>query len=145
MKKPLAIVLVLAVAAATAVVALGVVNATAPASVTTPTTSDRFTSYTPEAVSSATSDDQVVLFFHATWCSTCKLLADDITANADAIPDNVRILLVDYDTATALKQRYGVTLQHTLVQVDASGTALGTWHLTRTLDELLDELNGGTT
>ena len=52
----------------------------------------------------------------------------------------MRILLVDFDTATDLKQKYGVTLQHTLVQVDSSGEAIEQWHLTRTLDELLDSL-----
>jgi len=96
--------------------------------------------YSPEAVSTASADDKVILFFHAQWCSTCKLLSDDITANIDRIPDNVRILHVDYDTATTLKQRYEVTLQHTLVQVGADGDKIASWHLTPTLDALLDEL-----
>ncbi|MFO7691125.1 MAG: thioredoxin domain-containing protein [Cryobacterium sp.] len=115
-------------------------NTTDTVSVTGTGSSDSFQKYTPEVVSSATADETVVLFFHAAWCSTCKLLADDITANAGSIPDNVQILLVDFDTATDLKQRYGVTLQHTLVQVDSDGNALEQWHLTRTLDELLDSL-----
>lgn len=115
-------------------------TATGPTPVTAGGASASFREYTPEAVSSATADEKVVLFFHATWCSTCKLLADDIAANADSIPDDVQILLVDFDTATDLKQRHGVTLQHTLVQIDSNGDALEQWHLTRTLDELLDSL-----
>lgn len=99
-----------------------------------------FEPYTPEAVASAADTDAVVLFFHATWCPTCKQLADDIRANIDQVPTDVRILLVDYDTATDLKQKYGVTLQHTLVQVDSAGNALGTWNGTPTLDELLSQL-----
>ncbi len=96
--------------------------------------------YSPEAVATASADDRVILFFHAQWCATCKLLSDDITANVDAIPEDVRILLVDFDTETALKQRYEVTLQHTLVQVNADGDEIATWHLTPTLDALLGEL-----
>jgi hypothetical protein len=38
------------------------------------------------------------------------------------IPAGVTILEVNYDTATDLKQKYGVTTQHTLVQIDANGT-----------------------
>ncbi|TDW29636.1 thioredoxin [Cryobacterium psychrophilum] len=96
--------------------------------------------YSPEAVAAASDDDKVILFFHAQWCATCKLLSDDITANVDKIPENVRILHVDFDTATALKQRYEVTLQHTLVQVSPDGDRIATWHLTPTLDALLGEL-----
>lgn len=115
-------------------------TASDPAPVSAAGSSTSFQGYTPEAVSSARADQKVVLFFHATWCSTCKVLADDIAANVGSIPDDVRILLVDFDTATDLKQRHGVTLQHTLVQVDANGDAVEQWHLTRTLDELLDSL-----
>jgi thiol:disulfide interchange protein len=140
MKRRTSIIVVVAVAVAAGAVFFAQLTATAPAQVATAGRSATFQDYAPEAVSSATADDTVVLFFHATWCSTCKLLADDITANADSIPDTVRILLVDFDTATDLKQRYGVTLQHTLVQVDSTGDAVERWHLTRTLDELLDLL-----
>lgn len=139
--KKRATVLVLAAAAVTVgAVVFAQSTATEPAPVTAAGASTSFEEYTPESVSSATADETVVLFFHATWCSTCKLLADDIAVNADSIPDDVRILLVDFDTATDLKQRHGVTLQHTLVQVDANGDAVEQWHLTRTLDELLDSL-----
>lgn len=96
--------------------------------------------YTPEAVSSASETENVVLFFHATWCSTCKLLARDIEANAARIPANVRILRVDFDSETALKQKYGVTLQHTLVQVRPDGTQLAKWSLSRNLDDLVREI-----
>ncbi|GAB3141394.1 thioredoxin domain-containing protein [Marisediminicola antarctica] len=140
MKKRTPIIVVAGVAVAAGAILLAQSTTTDPAPVTAVGSSAAFQEYTPEAVSSATTDATVVLFFHATWCSTCKLLADDITANADSIPDDVQILLVDFDTATDLKQRYGVTLQHTLVQVDSNGDAIEQWHLTRTLGELLDSL-----
>jgi len=140
MNKRTSIIVVAGVAVAAGAIFLAQSTATDPARLTAAGSSASFQEYTPEAVSSATADETVVLFFHATWCSTCKLLADDITANADSIPDDVQILLVDFDTATDLKQRYGVTLQHTLVQVDSNGDAIEQWHLTRTLGELLDSL-----
>ncbi len=99
-----------------------------------------FTAYTPEAVSSASASEKVVLFFHATWCSTCKLLASDIEANAANIPAGVKILKVDYDSETALKQKYGVTLQHTLVQVQPDGSQIAKWSLSRDLNALVQEI-----
>jgi thiol-disulfide isomerase/thioredoxin len=63
-----------------------------------------------------------VLFFHAAWCPKCRALEEDILANT--IPDNVTIFKADFDTATDLRQRYGVTLQTTIVYVDDDGDAL---------------------
>ena len=63
-----------------------------------------------------------VLFFHASWCPKCRALEEDILANE--IPDNFTVFKVDFDTATELRQRYGVTLQTTIVYVDDEGDAL---------------------
>ncbi len=103
--------------------------------------SSAYGDYSPEAVSSASDGDKVVLFFHAQWCVTCKLLSDDISANIDRIPHDVRILVVDFDSQTALKQRYGVTLQHTLVQVTRDGGLVAKWNLSRTLDDLISRIS----
>jgi len=63
-----------------------------------------------------------VLFFHASWCPKCRALDADIKANA--IPDGMTIFKVDFDTATSLRQQYGVTLQTTIVYVDDEGEVL---------------------
>ncbi|MDO9589666.1 MAG: thioredoxin family protein [Microcella sp.] len=63
-----------------------------------------------------------VLFFHASWCPKCRDLEEDILANE--IPDNFTVFKVDFDTATDLRQLYGVTLQTTIVYVDDDGDAL---------------------
>jgi len=63
-----------------------------------------------------------VLFFHASWCPKCRALEEDIEASE--IPDNFTIFKVDFDSATELRQRYGVTLQTTIVYVDDDGDAL---------------------
>jgi thiol-disulfide isomerase/thioredoxin len=66
----------------------------------------------------------VVLFFHASWCPKCQ----DTDASAKAgMPPGLTLVKVDYDGANELRQKYGVTLQHTFVQVDDSGKALKKW------------------
>jgi thioredoxin 1 len=82
--------------------------------------------YASEKLAMANSGD-VVLFFRASWCPSCKSLDADIRANSASIPSALTILDVNYDTATDLKKKYGVTYQHTLVQVDAAGNQIKKW------------------
>ena len=70
---------------------------------------------------------KVVLFFHASWCPNCKQANEDFTNNLNKIPDNVVVLKTDYDTQKELKQKYGVTYQHTFVQVDKNGDMVTKW------------------
>ncbi|MBY0310267.1 thioredoxin family protein [Patescibacteria group bacterium] len=83
---------------------------------------------------------KVVLFFKAGWCPSCRALDSDIKAKVTTIPTGLTILEVDYDTATALKQKYGVTTQHTLVQVDEKGTLLKKWSGGATLASISAEV-----
>lgn len=72
--------------------------------------------------------DQVVYFFHAAWCPTCKVADQDISSRVDEIPAGVTILKTDYDTENELKDRYGITYQHTFVAVDTAGNVLKKWN-----------------
>ena len=63
-----------------------------------------------------------ILFFHASWCPQCRQLESDIKEGK--IPEGVTIFKVDYDSSQKLRQKYGVTLQTTLVKVDDSGNEL---------------------
>jgi thiol-disulfide isomerase/thioredoxin len=66
----------------------------------------------------------VVLFFHASWCPKCR----DTEASAKSgMPAGLTLVKIDYDDATSLRQQYGVTLQHTFVQVDGSAKAIKKW------------------
>ncbi len=68
-----------------------------------------------------------VLFFAASWCPTCQAVDKDINANIENLPEGLTIVKVDYDDSDDLKQKYGVTIQHTFVQVDAAGNELAQW------------------
>jgi thiol-disulfide isomerase/thioredoxin len=64
----------------------------------------------------------VVLFFNASWCPTCKATVTSL--DADGVPAGLTVVSVDYDDATDLRTQYGVTVQHTFVQVDEQGNEL---------------------
>lgn len=98
-----------------------------------------YEAYAAEKLTKA-NDGDVVLFFRASWCPTCRALDADIRANLGAIPQNVTILDVNYDESTALKQKYGVTYQHTFVQVDADGNQIAKWTKSPTLASLVSNI-----
>lgn len=75
----------------------------------------------------AAKGQQRVLFFHATWCPTCKATNADLLGNLARIPKGAVIFKTDYDSEVALKKQYGISYQHTFVLVDASGKALKRW------------------
>jgi thiol-disulfide isomerase/thioredoxin len=95
--------------------------------------------YDASKLAMANSGD-VVLFFKASWCPSCRALDSNIKANLESIPAGLTILEVDYDTATAMRQQYGVTSQHTLVQVDASGTLIKKWSGGSTLSSVVSQV-----
>lgn len=94
--------------------------------------------YATEKVTNAKTSDKVILFFHASWCSTCQSIERDINANLDSIPADVKILKVDYDSEDDLKDKYGVRQQYTMVQVDNSGEKIKLWNDSFSLDDILD-------
>ncbi|MCA9356539.1 hypothetical protein KC852_03395 [Candidatus Nomurabacteria bacterium] len=95
--------------------------------------------YAPEKLAEADTKN-VVLFFHAPWCPTCRALDADINDSLSDIPDDVLILKTDYDTNGELKKKYGVTYQHTLVQVDSAGETIAKWSGSNTLESLISNI-----
>ncbi|MBI5645112.1 thioredoxin family protein [Candidatus Kaiserbacteria bacterium] len=95
--------------------------------------------YAAEKLAKAETGD-VVLFFRASWCPICRAVDADIRAHLSAIPSNLTILDVDYDNSAALKQKYGVTYQHTFVQVKSDGTLVKKWSGSPTLAALVAEV-----
>jgi thioredoxin 1 len=74
-----------------------------------------------KALLSSAKTGKSVLFFHASWCPTCKAAETNINTNLQSIRTNEQLLKVDYDSNTDLRAKYGVTQQHTFVKVDKDG------------------------
>ncbi len=68
-----------------------------------------------------------VLLFYATWCPSCKALKEELQARAGDL-EGINLLIVDYDNSDDLQKKYGVSYQHTFVQIDAMGTAVTKWN-----------------
>ena len=102
-------------------------------------TSDKqLTPYNAENLTKATANDgKILIFFHAKWCPYCLGAEKDILSKFDQIPADVSILKADYDTERELKQKYGVTTQHTFVQIDKDGNEITKWVGGDTLEEIL--------
>jgi len=82
-----------------------------------------YEAYSPEALAGAS--DDIVLFFNADWCSSCKAAEENI--KTQTIPENLTLLDVDYDSNFELRKKYGVVAQHTFVQVDNAGNMIKKW------------------
>lgn len=86
-------------------------------------------------------DSKVVLFFNAKWCPACRAINEALTSDPGKIPTKTTVVSVDYDQHTDLRQRYGVTTQHTFVQIDTNGEETRQW-VSTSVDALLKELQG---
>ncbi len=68
-----------------------------------------------------------VLFFSADWCPTCRAANQDIDVRLDDLGD-ITVIVVNYDMERELKRTYGITSQHTFVQIDPEGEAIALWN-----------------
>ena len=86
---------------------------------------------------------RVVLFFNASWCPTCRVAEGNFKKQAELgnFPTDLTIVSVDYDSHEMLRRQYGVTGQHTFVQVDSSGQALKIWVGGYTVDQVIKQLD----
>jgi thiol-disulfide isomerase/thioredoxin len=86
----------------------------------------------PDAFKYSTAD-KIVLFFYADWCPTCRPI-DLEFKNSLKIPLGVEIYRINYndedtdEEEKALASKYGVTYQHTFVQVDKEGNEITKWN-----------------
>jgi len=101
---------------------------------------NNYLDYTDAILASAQQKGRPVLFFAATtWCQTCSALEEDILERQGEIPTDVTILKVDYDNDKAMKQKWGVTAQHTLIVLDGNGKEVKRW-LGGGFDTLIQEV-----
>ncbi len=102
-----------------------------------PTTS-QYVEYSPEIIAKTTGTK--ILFFYAPWCPQCRALEKSIKAGS--IPQGTTIIKIDYDSNQALRQKYEVTIQTTLVRVDDAGNLVEKYvaYDEPTLQSLVDNL-----
>lgn len=65
-----------------------------------------------------------VLFFHASWCPTCKAADSTLVSMYADEAGKLTTYKINYDTEKALAKKYGVTYQHTFVKVDGKGNMI---------------------
>lgn len=83
-----------------------------------------------------------ILYFYATWCPSCKIANEDFMANPNKIPEDVMVIRTNYNDPNTdqeekdLAKKYGITYQHTFVQIDNTGKEIIKWNGGQT-DELI--------
>ncbi len=87
-----------------------------------------------ESAFSASSDKRRVLFFYASWCPTCRPADAEFSEKVSQIPEDVQLIRVNYndpdtdEDEKALAEKYGITYQHTYVQIDSLGKQVAKWN-----------------
>lgn len=93
---------------------------------TTQTEAPEYIAYSQEKYDELLGKKPFALFFHAPWCPTCRGMEKAITEELTSFPKGTKILKTDFDSEKALKEKYGITVQSTVVIIDAEGKALKT-------------------
>jgi thiol-disulfide isomerase/thioredoxin len=103
-----------------------------------------YVEYSKAALDQASSNRRV-LYFYASWCPTCRPADADLSANMMKIPSDVTVIRVNYNDSDTdqeekdLAKQYGISYQHTFVQIDKQGMQVVKWNGGQT-DELLANL-----
>jgi thiol-disulfide isomerase/thioredoxin len=98
-----------------------------------------YVNYDEASVKSALASGQkVTLFFHASWCPSCRALDGAINAGLSSIPSDTLIVKVDYDDSADMKKKYGVISQHTTVMIDADMNLISKKLGARNIGEILN-------
>lgn len=93
----------------------------------------RYVTYSTDALDNA-ANTRRVLFFYANWCPTCRPVDENLQTSQATLPEDVTVIRVNYnDTDTDqeekdLAKQYGVTYQHTFVQIDSQGNEVTKWN-----------------
>lgn len=74
--------------------------------------------YTAAALSAAQAANQpVALHFHADWCPTCRAQSQVLQRLQAEAGLNLTVLVANYDTEKALKKRFNVRFQSTMIML----------------------------
>lgn len=95
--------------------------------------SERYVTYSKESLEQ-TKESRRVLFFYASWCPNCKPADAEFREKISEIPSDVTVVRVNYNDPDTdqeekdLARKYGVTYQHTFVQIDKDGQVVTKWN-----------------
>ncbi|MBI4097237.1 MAG: thioredoxin family protein [Candidatus Levybacteria bacterium] len=101
----------------------------------------RYVEYT-KTVLDQSATHRRVLYFYANWCPICKPADANFKANVGKIPEDVTVIRINYNDSDTdqeekdLAKKYGITYQHTFVQIDGQGKEVTKWNGGQT-DELV--------
>ena len=104
----------------------------------------RYIQYSKSALEQAVGGRRV-LYFYANWCPTCRPADVNLRENAAQIPEDMTVVRVNYNDSDtdreekALANQYGITYQHTFVQIDSQGQELTKWNGGQ-IEELLTKI-----
>lgn len=86
-------------------------------------------------------DSNVVLFYNAYWCTTCKAARDGFEASLTSIAKDLTIVLVDFDENTEMRKKHDVIVQHTFVQIDTAGNEIQRWYGSTSVAEIEEKIS----
>ena len=92
-----------------------------------------------------TADSKRVLYFYANWCPICRPVDAELRENESQIPEDLKVIRVNYndpetdDEEEELAKTYGITYQHTFVQIDENGNEITKWS-SGGLEEILENV-----
>lgn len=107
-------------------------------------TQSRYILYSPASFETE-SEKRRVLYFYANWCPICRPADANLKANENRIPEDVVVIRVNYNDSDTdqdekkLAEKYGVTYQHTFVQIDQNANEVTKWNGGE-IEELLDRI-----
>lgn len=80
----------------------------------------------------------IILFFHADWCPTCRQAEENFLKNG--IPEWLTILKVDFDTATDLRKKYSILTQTSFVSITSDWTLIKRWVGGTTIEDIMSKI-----
>jgi thiol-disulfide isomerase/thioredoxin len=85
-----------------------------------------YLNYTEAQYTELLGNEPFLLYFHATWCSTCNRVKGEIEADLANFPKGSKILQADFDSELELKEKYGIQVQTTFAVINKNGEHVDT-------------------
>ncbi len=95
-----------------------------------------YTDYDPALLSWLSGN--IVLFFHADWCPSCRQAEENFLKNW--IPEWLTILKVDFDTETDLRKKYSILTQTSFVSITSDWPLIKRWVGGLTIEDIMSKI-----